>query len=304
MSVAARPRLEAPRNSCDTHIHIYDSRFPQAPGGPKPPGEFTVEGYRKLQARLGVSRVVVVQPNAYQDDNRCTLDAIAQLGADAKGVGVVKPSVTDAQLDALTRGGIRGIRFMTLPGGALGWDVMDALAARVHTFGWHAVVQLDGRTLPEREAQILRLPGRFIIDHVGKFLEPVPPQHPSFKSLLRLVDTGRCWVKLSAAYEVSKSGPPRYEDVGILAKALGMKDASKADAQADKIKVAYAGMQPIPRAGLPDDIAQCVCWLASDRASFVNGEDVVVDGGVIGGRMFTPQQEGLQKAKAMLGIAE
>jgi D-galactarolactone isomerase len=187
MSLAARPRLEAPPNACDTHMHIYDPRFPQAPGGPKPPGNFPVEAYRRMQARLGVSRVVIVQPNAYQDDNRCTLDAIAQLGADAKGVGVVKPSVSDAQLDALTRGGIRGVRFMTLP---------------------------------EREAQILRLPGRFIIDHVGKFLEPVPPQHPSFKSLLRLVDTGRCWVKLSAAYEVSKSGPPRYEDVGILAKAL------------------------------------------------------------------------------------
>lgn len=220
MSAATRPRLKAPPHSCDTHMHIYDSRFPQAPGGPKPPGDFAVEAYRRMLARLGVSRVVVVQPNAYQDDNRCTLDAIAQLGADAKGVGVVKPSVTDAQLEALTRGGIRGIRFMTLPGGALGWDVMDGLAARVHAFGWHAVVQLDGRTLPEREAQILRLPGRFIIDHVGKFLEPVPPQHPAFKSLLRLVDTGRCWVKLSAAYEVSKSGPPRYEDVGILAKAL------------------------------------------------------------------------------------
>ena len=220
MSVATRPRLEAPPNSCDTHNHIYDSRFPQARGGPKPPGNFPVEAYRRMQARLGVSRVVIVQPNAYQDDNRCTLDAIAQLGAGAKGVGVVKPSVSDAQLDALTRGGIRGIRFMTLPGGALGWDVMDGLAARVHAFGWHAVVQLDGRTLPEREAQILRLPGRFIIDHVGKFLEPVPPQHPAFKSLLKLVDSGRCWVKLSAAYEVSKSGPPRYEDVGILAKAL------------------------------------------------------------------------------------
>ena len=61
-------------------------------------------------------------------------------------------------------------------------------------------------------------------------------------------------------------------------------------------------MQPIPRAGVPDDIAQCVCWLASDRASFVNAEDVVVDGGVIGGRMFTPQQQGLQQAKAMLGL--
>jgi len=63
-------------------------------------------------------------------------------------------------------------------------------------------------------------------------------------------------------------------------------------------------MQPIPRAGVPDDIAQCVCWLASDRARFVNGEDVVVDGGVIGGRMFTSQQEGLQKAKTMLGLGE
>jgi NAD(P)-dependent dehydrogenase (short-subunit alcohol dehydrogenase family) len=89
---------------------------------------------------------------------------------------------------------------------------------------------------------------------------------------------------------------------GILAKALGMRDADKADALADKIKIAYAGMQPIPRAGVPDDIAQCVCWLASDRASFVNAEDVVVDGGVIGGRMFTPQQQGLQQAKAMLGL--
>ncbi len=207
MSAATRPRLKAPPNSCDTHMHVYDPRFPQSPGGPKLPGDFPVEAYRRMQARLGVSRVVVVQPNAYQDDNRCTLDAIAQLGANARGVGVVKPSVTDPQLEALTRGGIRGIRFMTLPGGALGWDVMDGL-------------ELDGRTLPEREAQILRLPGRFIIDHVGKFLEPVPPRHPSFKSLLRLVDSGRCWVKLSAAYEVSKSGPPRYEDVGILAKAL------------------------------------------------------------------------------------
>src|SRR5256885_10215446 len=44
--------------------------------------------------------------------------------------------------------------------------------------------------------------------------------HEAFKSLLRLVDTGRCWVKLSAPYETSKTGPPKYEDVGRLAKAL------------------------------------------------------------------------------------
>jgi len=112
------------------------------------------------------------------------------------------------------------LRIMTLHGGTLGFDLMDSLMARVHPFGWHANLQLDGRELPKFEAQIRRLPARFVIDHTGKFLEPVTPEHESFKSLLRLVDTGRCWVKLSAPYETSKTGAPKYEDVGRLAKAL------------------------------------------------------------------------------------
>jgi NAD(P)-dependent dehydrogenase (short-subunit alcohol dehydrogenase family) len=88
---------------------------------------------------------------------------------------------------------------------------------------------------------------------------------------------------------------------GILAKALGL-DARAADAQADSMKAAFAKAQPIPRAGIPDDIAQCVVWLASDRASFVNGIDIVVDGGMIGGRMYTPHQDSLKQMKAALGI--
>jgi len=112
------------------------------------------------------------------------------------------------------------------------------------------------------------------------------------------------------AMELGESGvrvnsvSPGAIATGIFAKALGMRDHDKADAAAEKMKVAYASIQPIPRAGAPDDIAQCACWLASDRASFVNGEDIVVDGGMIGGRMFTAHQEALQKTKAMLGIAE
>jgi D-galactarolactone isomerase len=55
---------------------------------------------------------------------------------------------------------------------------------------------------------------------VGKFLEPVSLDHRAFRCLLRLLDTGRVWIKLSAPYEVSKVGPPRYDDVGVIAKAL------------------------------------------------------------------------------------
>jgi len=88
---------------------------------------------------------------------------------------------------------------------------------------------------------------------------------------------------------------------GIVPKALGM-DPGKADGIAEKMKEGFAKAQPIPRAGITDDIAQCAVWLASDRATFVNGIDIVVDGGMIGGRMYSPHQESLKQMKAALGI--
>lgn len=215
-----KPRLQAPPGACDTHMHIYEDRFPAAPTALIKPPPATAADYRKFQQRLGLSRTVIVQPSTYGTDNRCTLEAIAALGENARGVAVVDGSVTDGELDRLTKAGIRGIRFHMFPGGALPWDILETMAARVHRFGWHVQLQLDGRDLPDREALLKRLPGTLVVDHVGKFLEPVPVDHPSFRVLARLVEAGRTWVKLSAAYEVSKKGPPNYDDVGTLAKAL------------------------------------------------------------------------------------
>lgn len=87
---------------------------------------------------------------------------------------------------------------------------------------------------------------------------------------------------------------------GIIAKALGV-EASKADAMAGTMAANFAKAQPIPRAGLPDDIAHCAAFLASDQASFINGIDIIVDGGMLGGRYYTPHQEGLRQLKAALG---
>jgi D-galactarolactone isomerase len=212
-------KMRVPKGACDTHLHFYDTKIPGAPGTFLP-GDFSVEDYRKVQKALGLERVIVVQPNAYADDNTVTVASIKKLGKNAKGVAVVNPTVPDAELDRLTKAGICAVRIMTLHGGMLGFDVMDAVMARVHPHGWHANIQLDGRELPKYEAQIKRLPGKFVIDHTGKFMEPVSPDSREFRSLLNLVDTGRCWVKLSAPYETSKTGAPKYEDVGRLAKAL------------------------------------------------------------------------------------
>jgi NAD(P)-dependent dehydrogenase (short-subunit alcohol dehydrogenase family) len=88
---------------------------------------------------------------------------------------------------------------------------------------------------------------------------------------------------------------------GILAKALGMETA-KAEQATAKIKEIYAKASPIPRAGIPDDIAQCVLWLASDRSTFVNAIDIIVDGGVLGGRNYSQHQEGLKVVRGVLGM--
>lgn len=105
-------------------------------------------------------------------------------------------------------------------GGLLGWDDLETLAAKTAAFGWHVQMQMDGRRLHEVEERLARLPGGLVIDHNGKFLEPVGLDHPGFAALRRLIDNGRTWVKTSGVYETSRIGAPDYPDVAALARAL------------------------------------------------------------------------------------
>lgn len=90
---------------------------------------------------------------------------------------------------------------------------------------------------------------------------------------------------------------------GIFAKALGLAP-DKADSYAEAMKAGMAKNQPIPRAGSVDDIANAALFLASDESSFVNGHDLVVDGGLVGGRLWTPHQEGVKAMRAAFGVDE
>jgi D-galactarolactone isomerase len=254
------PRLKAPPGTTDTHMHIYDSRYPTAGTAAFTPPDALVADYLKVRARLGIERTVVVQPSTYGTDNRCTLDAIAALGPSTRGVVVVDQSVSDAELDWMTKIGVRGIRFHMMEGGALPWDILETMAARLGQFGWHVQLQLDGRTLPEREALLKRLPGTLVIDHVGKFMEPVPADHPAFRVLLKLIENGRTYVKLSAPYNWSKSGPPNYSDVGRLATAL-------AKAAPERMLWATNWPHPMPNTPIPDDawvLDMMLRWIPDD----------------------------------------
>lgn len=215
------PKLTAPPGACDTHMHFYGSQYPRHPGGPVPAPDATVAEYRQIMKWLGISRVVVVQPNAYGDDNRCILDAVAELGQEtARAIVVVKPTIAEAELQRLHAAGARGVRIMCLPGGHSKWDALDETVARIAPLGWHPIIQFDGREFEQREAQLRTIKGNYIIDHTGKFLEPVAPDSAPMKAFLRLLDRGNCYVKLSGPYETSKTGAPDYADVGQISKAL------------------------------------------------------------------------------------
>ncbi len=133
---------------------------------------------------------------------------------------MVEPEAGEAELERLDGAGIRGVRYFMLAGGVLPWNTLEAMAARIAPYGWHINLQLDGRELGRYEDRLMRLPCDLVIDHNGKFLEPVGPDHPGFQALLRLLDTGRAWVKLAAPYETSKLGPPHYADVAAISRAL------------------------------------------------------------------------------------
>ncbi|HET9576222.1 MAG TPA: amidohydrolase family protein [Usitatibacter sp.] len=219
----ARPRLAAPRDACDCHLHVYDPAFPMARPDARAVSDASAAEYRALQARLGTSRAVVVQPAAYGTDNRVTVDAVGKLGREhARGIAVIHPDVGDTDLRRMTDAGIRGVRFtqhdprtaVTTP------EMIEPVAARVAALGWHVQIHLLATQIVALRDVLLRLPGTIVLDHMARLPQPEGTSHAAWDIVKKLLDTGRAWVKLSGAYLESREGPPRYSDVLQVARAF------------------------------------------------------------------------------------
>jgi D-galactarolactone isomerase len=204
--------------ACDSHMHVYEDAYPLAATATFKPPHAPASAYRAVQRELGLARTVVIQPTGYGFDNRCTLAALAELGPEARAVVVVAADVAPTELQSLHELGACGVRYMMLPGGVLPWAGLERTAAAIAPLGWHIDLQLDGRELPMHEAMLARLPCRLVIDHVGRFMGPVEPDGEPLRALCRLLDSGRCWIKISAPYESSRSGPPAYDDIAWIAR--------------------------------------------------------------------------------------
>jgi predicted TIM-barrel fold metal-dependent hydrolase len=214
----ALPKLKAPANACDCHMHIYDpARFPMPPSQRVAPMNAAVPSYRLLQQRIGTTRVIVVQPRNYAIDNRVTVDAVKQFAPNARGIAVLHPTVTDAELRSLNDAGFRGIRFsLGDPAtAAVTPDMVEPLAKRIADLGWHVQLNVEGRQIVELAEVLRRLPTPMVFDHLAN-PGPMGVDHPSHAIVRDLIDRGRTWVKLSGAYSNSRVGPP-YPDATRIA---------------------------------------------------------------------------------------
>ena len=221
-SGSSAPRFKVPANACDSHLHIYDVRFDMSWPSLRATPQASVAEYRLLQQRIGTSRAVVVQPAAYGIDNAVTLDAIEQLGQDkARGVAVLHPNVTDAQLEKLHAGGIRGLRFSQHDHNTAVTtaEMIEPLARRVNELGWHVQLHLRGQQIVDMADLINRLEVELVFDHLARVPQPNAVQHAAMGVIGALLDKGRTWVKLSGPYLDTQTGSPRYADMKPVAKA-------------------------------------------------------------------------------------
>ncbi|GAD24946.1 amidohydrolase [Acidovorax sp. MR-S7] len=219
-----RPARTLPPLACDSHMHIFDTRFAPSPHWKRTPPDAPVAAYRLLQQRLGTQRTVVVTPSTYGTDNACTLDALDQFGDSARGVAVVTHGVGDAELDRLHARRVRGLRvnFVTPQSwGETTPDMLTTLARKVARLeGWHIQVFMHPEQIVALAGVLAALPVPLVVDHLGRIDPAEGPAAAAYGALRRLLDGGNTWVKLSGAYMRSTVHGPSYADTLPLGRAL------------------------------------------------------------------------------------
>jgi predicted TIM-barrel fold metal-dependent hydrolase len=219
---AAAPTFKAPPGACDTHAHIIGpfDRFPLAGERGYTPPVSDLAAFDTFQKTLGIDRAVIVHPSCYSTMMDITVNAVTRMGDRARGIAVVEPSITDAELDRLNEAGFRGLRFTTLLKGGADVGGITAMAERIKRLGWHIQMFIDAQNqLEDLLPALSSLPVDLVIDHMGHFQPDAGVDHPAFQAMLDLVKDGRCWVKLSGAYRASNAGPD-WADMTTYATAL------------------------------------------------------------------------------------
>ena len=219
---AAPPAMPAGAVDCHNHIMGATGKYPYAADRVYTPPEAPVSALKALRAEIGTSRNVLVTPSVYGTDNRCLVDALAELAGSARGIAVLPLDVPDAELRRLDAAGVRGIRISL--GGTGRYDsktapaALSSFATRFAPLGWNIEVVGNLTALMPMAPAMAYLTVPVVIDHFAGANGGDGVKQEGFGALLELVRGGNAYVKLSAPYNRSKRAD--YSDMLPLARAL------------------------------------------------------------------------------------
>ena len=224
-----KPALTLPQPACDTHAHILGpiAKYPYSPARVYTPPDCLLDEYRKMLATLGIERAVLVQPSVYGSDNTVMLEAMraaTKAGSAFRGVAVVDDSITDAALGGLNAAGVRGVRVNIVDvkdrkPGTLPMAELTALAQRIAPMGWHMEFLMHCDEFPDMDRTFADFPVDIVLGHLGYMKTSLGVTNPGFQALLRLMKTGKAWVKFTGPYRISGEPLP-YADTIAYAHAL------------------------------------------------------------------------------------
>ncbi|HET9663706.1 MAG TPA: amidohydrolase family protein [Burkholderiales bacterium] len=220
-----KPTFGFPAGSCDCHAHVLGPavRYPYSPARIYTPPDCLQSDYRHMLDTLGVERAVLVQPSVYGTDNTAMLDAMSNDPVRLRGVAVVAEDVSDAELQRLDAAGVRGVRINIVDvkdrkPGTLPLDSLTALARRIKALGWHMEFLMHVDEFPDLD-QLSDFPVDIVLGHLGYMRADKGIDAPGFQALLKLVKSGKCWVKLTGPMRISTTALP-YPDVTPYARTL------------------------------------------------------------------------------------
>ena len=213
-----KPKLVAPPGACDCHLHVYGpfDRYPLvAERNYDPDPHSTLDDYLKVHRALGLERAVIVTGSGNGTNNQITLDALQRMKGSFKGLALLDPTITDAELTKLKIGGFTGFRIKANGRGGLSFEDTKRMITRTVGFGWH--IELMSQSMAEVIGDVpflnsLNVP--YVFDHVAHSEPHQNKNDREFRELLAILrNEERAWINLYSFYQLSESGPPDYSDM-------------------------------------------------------------------------------------------
>ena len=217
-------RATLPAGAWDCHTHIYGpwSQFPLPQGAAYQPEAAPFDQLLEVHAKLGIDCGVLVQAACYGQDHSALLVALASRPGRYRGVALIDENITDAKLQLLNDGGVRGIRFNLmghLPG-QRDPSVLRRLARRAKALDWHVLLHGSVRDLLPVLDALSEVSVATVIDHMARQDATRPSDEGAVRALEEHLKLEHCWIKLSGVDRMMKGAPPPWNAAVPMARRL------------------------------------------------------------------------------------